>query len=332
MAKLTGILRGNNTGFIPPAPIPKKKERTPVSNIKTFVRSRVVTFTAEGLKPNTVYYPFFNGIFVGQYCSAQDSPEFNDSVVIFGNRRLRSDSLGNLTGNFYIPAYTFNSGSCLFQLVDNTDPTSGLERTPDPVYGSAEAVYTANGSFNYIENNETPDSIDPSTDPPNLPQPVITVIEEPPVDTSAIDDGIVEVPTPVEYRQYYFEYITLYTEKKQHVVQNSTATPPSDPNILIDEGATISYVSTRSERVRVPGPLGLRGNKFITVYYHTFQTIKIVENQYKYFWEGPLVDRPVFATFTSSFKPSGLKKGTQVVIKSSGWVDNGAIARSKGIK
>lgn len=102
----------------------------------TYMRSKTIEFRAQGLKPNTEYYPFFDGVFVGRYCSqvagAQASP-------------LKSNAQGDIVGNFFLPANTFVSGTHTFELVDNvsTDPSGAT--ISDPLFGGASATYEASG-------------------------------------------------------------------------------------------------------------------------------------------------------------------------------------------
>ena len=100
-----------------------------------FMRAKTVQFKAEGLKPNTRYYPFFNRVYVGDYCSTQSAVQ---SSAIF------TDSLGNVKGNFYLPGGTFSCGQHKFELVDHVY-VAGDKTQADALYSSAAATYTANG-------------------------------------------------------------------------------------------------------------------------------------------------------------------------------------------
>ena len=100
-----------------------------------FMRAKTVQFVAQGLKPNTRYYPFFNKVYVGDFCSTVNAVQ---SSSIF------TDSLGNVKGNFYLPGGRFSCGQHNFELVDNVY-VIGETTVSDALYSSAEARYTANG-------------------------------------------------------------------------------------------------------------------------------------------------------------------------------------------
>ena len=99
-------------------------------NIVPWMRSRSLSISAEGLKPNTGYYPYFDGSNVSAYCSGS----------------LTSDSQGRISGlTFSIPSETFRTGQRLFRLTDHSG---------DSVTGSnsaAETVYYAKG---FIQSRE----------------------------------------------------------------------------------------------------------------------------------------------------------------------------------
>jgi hypothetical protein len=114
-----------------------------------YIRPRTVEFYAQGLKPNTIYYPFFNGASVDQFCSAVDGVLTSP---------LKTNALGDLKGHFYLPANKFLCGSLKFQLVDNTK-TVGGSLVPDPIYGGAEAQYEANGSLKLQQTQLTSESV-----------------------------------------------------------------------------------------------------------------------------------------------------------------------------
>lgn len=84
-------------------------------SVQPFMRSRRVTFTATGLKPSTVVYPFFDDVPVSSYCKAS-----NSSLVDIGNfgETLTTSATGTLYGVFYIPENVFKTGERSFKLVD----------------------------------------------------------------------------------------------------------------------------------------------------------------------------------------------------------------------
>ena len=81
-----------------------------------FIRSRKVKFKVEGLRPNTIVFPFFDGTLISDF--ARKDPTFtfySDSDTDFGNtlkgltahpdgsQTLTTDANGTLIGNFIIP-------------------------------------------------------------------------------------------------------------------------------------------------------------------------------------------------------------------------------------
>jgi hypothetical protein len=86
-----------------------------------FMRSRVVAVNATRLKPNTQIYAFFDGIDVSQHVRPTGGAYGDDLLV---------DASGNFTGDFRIPANTFNVGTKSFVLCDNsTNPNAANMKT-----------------------------------------------------------------------------------------------------------------------------------------------------------------------------------------------------------
>lgn len=107
-----------------------------------YMRPKTITFKAEGLKPNTIYYPFFDGVYVGDYCSSESGSK---------SSTLKTNMIGQLTGNFYLPANTFLTGSHKFQLVDRVDINQITNVvTPNTQYSTADADYTASGTLKQL--------------------------------------------------------------------------------------------------------------------------------------------------------------------------------------
>jgi len=84
-------------------------------SVQPYLRSRRVAFTARGLKPSTIVYPFFDEKSVASNCKAS-----NSSLVDIGSfgGALTTDSTGTVYGIFYIPENTFKTGERIFKLVD----------------------------------------------------------------------------------------------------------------------------------------------------------------------------------------------------------------------
>lgn len=111
-----------------------------------FMRAKTVVFKASGLKPNTRYYPFFNDKFVGPYCSTTDGLQTSNVVT---------NPIGDVIGNFYIPASTFLCGNHIFKLVDSVITDSNSNTIPAAGHTKAEAQYTAIGVLKEIQTQVT---------------------------------------------------------------------------------------------------------------------------------------------------------------------------------
>jgi hypothetical protein len=86
-----------------------------------FMRSRIVGINATRLKPNTRLYAFFDGIDVSQHVRPTGGSYGDDLLV---------NASGNFTGDFRIPANTFNVGTKSFVLCDNsTNPNASNLKT-----------------------------------------------------------------------------------------------------------------------------------------------------------------------------------------------------------
>lgn len=101
-----------------------------------FIRSRKVFFRAEGLRPNTQFFPFFDGKLVSNFCREESFERFSlggTSGIYYGNRfrnssshpqgssNLESNANGVIEGSFFIPSSTtnrFRTGTREFKLLD----------------------------------------------------------------------------------------------------------------------------------------------------------------------------------------------------------------------
>ena len=137
------------------------------TQIVPFIRPRTIYFRAEHLKPNTKFYPFFDGIDVSSYCKSV-SPDYGadgfiewtkqeaiESASLYnkssldGNSALITDAGGKLFGKFQIPnnvaGLRFKTGSREFRISD--DSTNNTENE----LSYAEATYYAAGSVQHLE-------------------------------------------------------------------------------------------------------------------------------------------------------------------------------------
>jgi hypothetical protein len=122
-----------------------------------FIRSRKLFFKAEGLRPSTRYYPFFDGTAVDNFVREETFARFSTSTsggVEYGNEfrnntahpqtssTLVSDVNGTIEGSFFIPCQDgedgikFRTGTREFKLLD--------------INKNDEAAATGRASINYV--------------------------------------------------------------------------------------------------------------------------------------------------------------------------------------
>lgn len=101
-----------------------------------FIESRLVSFIAYNLKPNTVVHAFFDEVNVDAHCAPGDLDNTVTSVEAgredrilkrVGNwgAQLKSDSSGTVMGIFRIPEETFRVGDRVFSLIDVDNLVTG---------------------------------------------------------------------------------------------------------------------------------------------------------------------------------------------------------------
>lgn len=137
-----------------------------------WIRSRKIYFRATGLKPNTKFIPFFDGVNVSAWCKQESFVRFSTRTDDIGNQGsqyttghpdtasdLTSDAYGKVEGSFYIPSiresfsvtgqglpnivnnipFRFKTGKREFKLMDVNVPDNNQA-------GSyASAIYNAEG-------------------------------------------------------------------------------------------------------------------------------------------------------------------------------------------
>ena len=133
-------------------------DRTVSLTFIPFIRSRKVFFKAEGLRPNTRYFPFFDGKKVDQFCRDETFKRYgrkstdlsyarryrNSTSHPQGSGILESDNEGKIEGSFFIPSrkgLRFRAGTREFKLLDisKNDDNAALSR--------ATFNYTAQGTL-----------------------------------------------------------------------------------------------------------------------------------------------------------------------------------------
>lgn len=303
----TGNTTGNST---PPTVVadptpPTTQTTTTTTTISEtaimWMRAKTIVFQATGLKPNTKYYPFFDSVYVGMYCSIVD--EQLESEIV-------TNDVGDVTGNFYMPGGTFTTGSHKFQLVDHVDSDNNPSFA-DPLYGAAEAMYEAHGTLKTLQSQVTPEAPVtnvPDTAPPNVVNP------EPPDPTTP---PVTPTPPKKKCEEWFFDY-TIHTEEnlRYFTVTSSDPTPPSNPSHRTGGGPfeqgfedpTITYIDTTVNR--------------FGQYNHRYSFMELstssVRRQY---WRGPVGDPAVDLPSLSTFRPSGLA-GNQTVRITRQWTYN----------
>lgn len=106
------------------------------TSVVPYMRSKVITFVADGLRPYTRVYPFFDGKNVTPYT-------INSGGGLGG--ALLTDANGKVNGTFFLPNNSymrFKTGTRLFKLMDHP---GGKEEESTTI---AEAPYTATGTLN----------------------------------------------------------------------------------------------------------------------------------------------------------------------------------------
>lgn len=112
------------------------------TSIIPFMRPRTIRFTVKGAKPNTRYYAAFDAVDVNKFCR----PVVNGLAKAWGEPIL-SDALGNITGEFALPAGTFSTGSKTFSLTD-----VDVLKFPDAgINCETSATYTAQGTLRTMQ-------------------------------------------------------------------------------------------------------------------------------------------------------------------------------------
>ena len=137
------------------------------TQIVPFIRPRTIYFRAEQLKPNTKFYPFFDGIDVSSYCVSV-APDYGvdgfiewtkqeaiESLSLYNQANISStgplitDAGGKLFGKFQIPnnvaGLRFKVGTREFRLSDDITNNTTNELS------YAEANYYAAGKINHLE-------------------------------------------------------------------------------------------------------------------------------------------------------------------------------------
>ena len=109
----------------------KVNDKIVEQDVVRFIRSKTLTITAKGLRPNVRVYPFFDNVDVSGACTPSGG-------TLGGN--IMTDTNGQVTLTFAIASGKFKDGDKLFRLVDDSSNVAANATT------AAEAVYKVSGN------------------------------------------------------------------------------------------------------------------------------------------------------------------------------------------
>ena len=115
-------------------------DRTVDVSVVPYIRNRSLVITGKGLKPNTILHAFFDSINVNKYCFDETGGAITSINPILTN------SAGEVSISFELPAGVFKTGERQFRLTDSTNNDITKSNT------SAEASYFAQGLLQTKEN------------------------------------------------------------------------------------------------------------------------------------------------------------------------------------
>ena len=134
---------GIRTALVPKTVRSSLGDRVTSVSFVPFIRSKDITFTGSGLKPNTRVYTFFDDVDVSIYVTPTGST---------AGAALTTDANGSCSGVFSIPNPArdtnprWRTGKRTFRLTSNS-----LNTLTGDIFTSAEADYTAKGMMNTVQ-------------------------------------------------------------------------------------------------------------------------------------------------------------------------------------
>jgi hypothetical protein len=164
------VRNGVRTEVVPDTVTTDLGDRVVEVNFVPFIRSRIVSFKADRMKPNTKVYAFFDGKDVTQYATMTSeffefsvfsaaNPQYTSSHTFNGKTSwpaelstridLTTDASGSIYGFFIVPnntAMQFRTGQRIFRLTDSLTNTTNSTTT------YSEAIYEAAGLIESKEN------------------------------------------------------------------------------------------------------------------------------------------------------------------------------------
>lgn len=161
---------GIRTEVVPDTVTTDLGDRVVEVNFVPYIRSRIVSFKAERMKPNTKLYAYFDGKDITDYATTTDeffdyndfagaNPQYTQSYTFNGETAwpsdvatktdLVTDASGTIQGFFIVPnneSMKFRTGQRVFRLTDDADNITSNTTT------FSEAVYEASGLLESKEN------------------------------------------------------------------------------------------------------------------------------------------------------------------------------------
>jgi hypothetical protein len=134
---------GVRTSLVPNAVRTSLGNRVVSIAFASFIRPKTISFQADDMKPDTRIFPFFDGLDISNFVTPTGSS---------AGSALTTDSNGSASGTFVIPDPTDSSnpkwrtGKRVFRLT-----TSSTNDMVGDVFTSAEAVYTAKGMIQQVQ-------------------------------------------------------------------------------------------------------------------------------------------------------------------------------------
>ena len=286
------------------------------SRVKTkhadeYIRPKTVTFIGTGLKPNTIYWPFFDDVFVGHLCvpgatgGATAPPVNATNATNTTINQLKTNNIGEVYGYFFLPAQTFKGHDHTFKLVDRVK-TSGSSIIADPLYGIATAEYTVTHKLKNVSNQKTDDNADlQSTRRHRYANPNAVFAD---------DSAAVKTSGPQLLETWYFEYTVTTVTQEFFTVTTTSSTAPSTSSVRNEVGlassgnASIELISSTS----VPG--GKWAHKYSASSKTETRTLRQEKTVAKL-----ATDSDTLASLPSltTFRPSGVNDNDVINIKKS---------------
>lgn len=289
----------------------------------TYLRPKTITFQGTGLKPNTIYYPFFGDVYIGEYCTTTSNPTLDSNGKVkdeSGQRTLRTNTAGTMTGNFFLPGKTFEGGTYKFLLVDRirTITEDNVEKiSPDTTNQTAFSFYEGHTPLQSLADQLTDGSGSNYQYSYYVPN----------------DAAAVTLSSVVEYETWFFEYsVQTLEQNSRFTITTNSATPPTNPLFYygsqsnsLSEDYDVVYISTSA-----------RDNNGTTVYDHVFQ--KTNNKTIKVYRREEIVEKKETDTLTqgqlyslANFRPSGIPDSAVVTVigydsgnGTSGWRKQGS--------